>query len=229
MISISIEVVVVLPCVPATASERAWAQIDASMPARVSTVTPICRASSSSMLRRGMALDAVTASMPCTSDAIVADVDVDARGADAFEDRMFPEIGARHGVAHLGQRDRDGAHSRAADADHVQPAGHGQFDHSSLDRAGIDRHGIDRSGGNRSGREGRHDGDDATATRSIKLAKAPRRCTSPRAGRRVRQRGAMRRDRRAGARSRRPGGRVASSRSITAPPTSVSHSMLSRW
>ena len=41
-ISMSIDVVVVLPCVPATASERAWAQIDASIPARVSTVTPVC-------------------------------------------------------------------------------------------------------------------------------------------------------------------------------------------
>ena len=51
-ISISIDVVVVLPCVPATPSERAWAQIDASIPARRSTGCPSARASSSSMLCR---------------------------------------------------------------------------------------------------------------------------------------------------------------------------------
>ena len=43
-ISISIDVVVVLPCVPATPIDRAWAQIDASIPARRSVGMPRSRA-----------------------------------------------------------------------------------------------------------------------------------------------------------------------------------------
>ena len=62
----SIEVVVVLPWVPATATVRAQAQIDASMPARRSTGMPARAAASSSRFRAGMAVDAVTASTPST-------------------------------------------------------------------------------------------------------------------------------------------------------------------
>jgi hypothetical protein len=58
--------VVVLPWVPATASDRASAQMPASMPARLRTSDPCRRASSSSTLLDGTALDAVTASTPCT-------------------------------------------------------------------------------------------------------------------------------------------------------------------
>ena len=67
-INISIDEVVVLPCVPATPSDRAWAQIDASIPARLSTGSPNRRASSSSFRSAGTAVDAVTASQPCTWD-----------------------------------------------------------------------------------------------------------------------------------------------------------------
>ena len=63
----SIDVVVVLPCVPATASVSARAQIDASMPARRSTGMPRRAASASSTLSDGTAVDAVTASTPRTS------------------------------------------------------------------------------------------------------------------------------------------------------------------
>ena len=64
--SISIDVVVVLPWVPATATERARPQIDASMPARRSVGMPSSMARRSSMLFAGTAVDDVTASQPST-------------------------------------------------------------------------------------------------------------------------------------------------------------------
>ncbi len=115
---------------------------------------------------------------------------VDAGGADPFEHRMFPQVRPGHDVAHLGQRDRDGAHPGAADADHVQPVGHTQVDRRRLDRPRLDRHGLDRHGVDRYGWEGRHDDVDVTATRSIKLARAPGRCTSPRRAAAADERGA---------------------------------------
>jgi hypothetical protein len=59
-------VVVVLPCVPATATERVRAQIDASIPARRSVGIPSSTAWRSSMLLAGTAVDDVTASQPST-------------------------------------------------------------------------------------------------------------------------------------------------------------------
>ena len=55
--SISIDVVVVLPWVPATATERARAQIDASMPARRRVGIPSSWARRTSMLVSGIAVD----------------------------------------------------------------------------------------------------------------------------------------------------------------------------
>ena len=52
----------------------------------------------------------------------MADGDRDARRPHTFEHRVLTQIGARHRVAHLGQRDGDGAHSRPADADDVRAA-----------------------------------------------------------------------------------------------------------
>ena len=65
-ISMSIDVVVVLPCVPATPIARAWAQIAASIPARRSVGIPRSRAARSSTLVSGIAVDDVTASHPAT-------------------------------------------------------------------------------------------------------------------------------------------------------------------
>ena len=65
-ISISIEVVDVLPCVPATPSDFDCAQIDDSIPARLNTAIPLLAASSSSMFFAGTAVDAVTAEHPAT-------------------------------------------------------------------------------------------------------------------------------------------------------------------
>jgi hypothetical protein len=64
----SIEVVVVFPWVPATATLRARPQIDASIPARVKVGMPRSRAAASSMFVAGIAVDAVTASTPATRD-----------------------------------------------------------------------------------------------------------------------------------------------------------------
>jgi hypothetical protein len=64
--NISIEVVVVLPCVPATASVLAMAQIEASIPARLKVAMPSRRASSSSLRSGAIADEAVTASQPST-------------------------------------------------------------------------------------------------------------------------------------------------------------------
>ena len=119
-ISINIEVVVVLPCVPATPSDLAWAQIDDSIPAR-------CQ-DGDARPRRFVELD-----VPCrnrgrrghgvaTGDvpAIVTDVHVDARSAHPLENRPIAEVAAADLVPHLGQDDRDRAHARPADADDVQ-------------------------------------------------------------------------------------------------------------
>ena len=63
-VSISIDVVVVLPCVPATATDRARAQIEASMPARRSVGIPSSTPWRSSMLLAGTAVDDVTRRSP---------------------------------------------------------------------------------------------------------------------------------------------------------------------
>ena len=67
--SISIDVVVVLPCVPATPIAWAWAHIAASMPARVRVGMPRSRAAASSTLWAGTAVDDVMASQPATTPA----------------------------------------------------------------------------------------------------------------------------------------------------------------
>ncbi len=121
-IIVSIEVVVVLPWVPATATVRAQAQIDASIPARRSIGDARrARAATSSTLEAGIAVDPVTASMPVDERRVVADVHGDAGDAQPVEHRRLAEVAARHGVAHLGEDEGDGAHARAADADDVEP------------------------------------------------------------------------------------------------------------
>ena len=63
----SMDVVVVLPWVPATAIARAQAQIDANMPARRMASTPRSWAARHSMFVSGMAVEATTASHPSTT------------------------------------------------------------------------------------------------------------------------------------------------------------------
>ena len=59
---ISIDEVVVLPCVPAIATESFCRQIAANISALVRTNTPMLSASINSIFLAGMAVDAVTAS-----------------------------------------------------------------------------------------------------------------------------------------------------------------------
>ena len=63
----SIDVVVVLPCVPATAIARARAQTAASISARRNVGMPCSRAERNSMFVTGIAVEAVTASHPATA------------------------------------------------------------------------------------------------------------------------------------------------------------------
>ena len=74
-ISISIELVVVLPWVPATPIDRAWAQIDASMPARRSTGPPdACGPRRPRCCVGGIAVENVTVSTPWTTSRSWPDV-----------------------------------------------------------------------------------------------------------------------------------------------------------
>ncbi|CAB4537050.1 unannotated protein [freshwater metagenome] len=54
------DVVVVLPCVPATAIVGRWEQMAAKISARLSTMVPVDRAATISILCCGIALEAVT-------------------------------------------------------------------------------------------------------------------------------------------------------------------------
>ena len=123
----SIDVVVVLPCVPATAIERAIAQIDASIPARRSVGMPIDG--------RVGELDVVGRDRRRRGDGVasldvgpvVADVHRHTGGPHAIEHRLFAKVAPGHPVAHLGERDGDRRHARTADADDVQPLRAGQI------------------------------------------------------------------------------------------------------
>ncbi len=115
------EVVVVLPWVPATATERARAQIDASIPARRS-IERACVARCDELdvggrdrSRPGHSVDALD------ERRVVADVHLHAERAQPVEHRQLVDVAARHGMAHLGEHGGDRAHARATHADHVQP------------------------------------------------------------------------------------------------------------
>ncbi len=221
----------VLPWVPATASDCALAQIDASMPARLEHGHPggSCLVEFDvpfgNRRRCGHRVDAVD------EGAVVTDVHLDAGGTDPFEHRMVAEIGTRHDVPHLGERDGDRAHARTADTDHVEAVGDRQLErwawwwrrrnHPVPQGAPVrvSERELVRVSMPVASAAGRHDGDDAIATRSIKPAKAPERCTSPRR----RAAAARHRDetgRRGGRRACRRAGRVRSLAAWIAPSTS---------
>ena len=61
---VSMEVVVVLPCVPATATVRLPSMTEASAAARCSTRSPCCRAAASSGLSGRIAVDTTRVSAP---------------------------------------------------------------------------------------------------------------------------------------------------------------------
>ena len=120
MISVIIDVVVVLPCVPATPSPRRAATIPASASARDSTGMPA---------RLGRAhLDVRARHRGADHDRVGVDRDVPRDLRDEalhpeqpqpVEARVLVEVRAAHPVAHLGEDRRVRAHPRAADADDV--------------------------------------------------------------------------------------------------------------
>ena len=122
-ISMSIDVVVVLPCVPATATDRARAQIAASISARRSVGMPCSRAARSSMFVTGIGGRGGhrVASGDCVG--VMTDRHGDAGRPDPVEDRLLAYVAAGHGVAHLGKHDGDRRHPRPADPDDVQAPG----------------------------------------------------------------------------------------------------------
>src|SRR5690606_2166508 len=85
-------------------------------------------------------------------------------GPEPVEHLPVAQVDARHVVPHLGQRERDRAHPRAGDTDHVEASRYGE-----VDRGG-------RGGG--FGGDA-HDTGQAIATDSTRWAKAPLRCSSP--------------------------------------------------
>jgi hypothetical protein len=122
-ININIDVVDVLPWVPATASDWACAQIDDSMPgARQDGDVVLCRLGQFDVVRR----DRSRRRDGCASadvTTVVADVHLHAGSANALEDGALAQVTAADAMPHLGEDDGDGTHARAADADDVQPLG----------------------------------------------------------------------------------------------------------
>ena len=135
-ISMSIDDVVVLPWVPATATARAW---------RTSRRASLPAATWGSRRHGGAQLDVVGRDRRRRRDGVaavddggvVADVDRHAGGAHAVEDRLLAEVAARHRVAHLGEGDGDGAHARPAHADDVETEGAGQVERGGRGRNGV--------------------------------------------------------------------------------------------
>ena len=112
-------VVVVLPCVPATAMPCFRRISSASISARGTTGMPRSRAATTSGLSAATAVDTTTASAPATFAAAWPIAIATPSRARRARDRALGEVGAGHLVAlrreHLG----DAAHAGAADADEV--------------------------------------------------------------------------------------------------------------
>ena len=179
-INISIDVVVVLPCVPATATERACAQIAASIPRGAAPVTPASSAATQLDVAAGHGArrrDRVDARDVA---AVVADPHRDACRAQAIE----------HGRARAGRSPtRRGPSRRAPGRSRSSPA-------RPLRPRGIDRAGTGQWPAPAASLHARRRPcAGAVATCSISSARAPLRCTAPAAS--------------AAAPSALPGGRVA--------------------
>ena len=126
--SASMDAVVVLPCVPATARQRRVAQMAASTSERGATRMP--RAMRLAQLRilglhrrgvrHGVGALHVLGLMP--------DRDANPAGAQALGHRRILQVRARDAMTHVVQDQRDGAHPGAADADDVDPPRPGEVE-----------------------------------------------------------------------------------------------------
>ena len=113
------EVVVVLPWVPAMATQLFSRISSASISARRTTGRRLARAATSSGLSRLMAEETTTTSAPSMFAGLVADGDLDALVAQPLDVGAVGDVGAGDGVAEIGQHLGDAAHADAADADEM--------------------------------------------------------------------------------------------------------------
>ena len=117
--SATIEVVVVLPWLPATATPYLSRISSASISARGITGTPRRRASSTSGLSRRTAVEVTTTWAPPHVLGRVALGDARAERGEPVGHGRALQVGAGHRVAEVQQHLGDAAHARAADADEV--------------------------------------------------------------------------------------------------------------
>ncbi len=138
MISVIIEVVVVLPWVPATPRPRRAATMPASASARDSTGIPACSAArTSTFVARHRGADARPRRRRAgTFSAACGTRHSTPEQAQPLEPRVLVEVRAADPVTHLGQDRRVRAHARAADADDVDPPRRAEVQHGTGLRRG---------------------------------------------------------------------------------------------
>ena len=125
----TIEVVVVLPCVPAIATQRFSRISSASISARRTTGRRFARAAASSGLSRLIAVETTTTSRLAEIVRLVADRDGRALVAQALHVGDVGGVRALHRVAEIDQHLGDAAHADAADADEMDGADIGRQFH----------------------------------------------------------------------------------------------------
>ena len=128
----TIEVVVVLPWVPAMATQLFSRISSASISARRTTGRRCARAATSSGLSRLIAVETTTHVGAVDVLGLVADHDLDALLAQPLDVGVVGGVRALHGVAEIAQHLGDAAHADAADADEVDGSdfarqSHGRF------------------------------------------------------------------------------------------------------
>ena len=116
------EVVVVLPWVPAMATQHFSRISSASISARRTTGSRLARAATSSGLSRLMAEETTTTSAPSIFSASWPMATVMPLLAQALDVGAVGDVGAADGVAEIGQHLGDAAHADAADADEMHRA-----------------------------------------------------------------------------------------------------------
>ena len=132
----SIDVVVVLPWVPATATQRRQAAMRGQRlgPAQ-DDHSPGAGPSATSGLVSAMAVDTATTSASPDMGGVVADEHLHPAGGQALERRASLQVAAGDGVAHGGEHRRDGAHPRTAHPDDVHAVGSRQVEGGSVPTA----------------------------------------------------------------------------------------------
>ena len=118
----TIEVVVVLPWVPAIAMQLLSRISSASISARRTTGSRAARAATSSGLSGLIAVETTTHVRAIDVARVVADGDANTFLAQALDVGAVDGVGALHRVAEIGEHLGDAAHADAADADEMDGA-----------------------------------------------------------------------------------------------------------